>query len=115
MSALDISVSVGGGDGIRSYYEGKINELEVIVGEKERNLVRLEAQRNELNGTVQKTKKQQKSHLKIVPSLLFLCDGKAHSHLISFCSFPWCCCFCFICSPFFCCCLQAKSGVCVKN
>ena len=49
---MDIDVSTSGGDGIRSYYEGKINELEVIVGEKERNLTRLEAQRNELNGKV---------------------------------------------------------------
>ena len=51
-SPMDIDVSTSGGDGIRSYYEGKINELEVIVGEKERNLTRLEAQRNELNGKV---------------------------------------------------------------
>ena len=51
-SSMDIDVSTSGGDGIRSYYEGKINELEVIVGEKERNLTRLEAQRNELNGKV---------------------------------------------------------------
>ena len=52
LSATDVNVSTGGGDGIRSYYEAKINDLEVIVGEKERNLVRLEAQRNELNSKV---------------------------------------------------------------
>ena len=38
--------------GIQSYYHSKINELEVVVRNKERNLVRLEAQRNELNGKV---------------------------------------------------------------
>ena len=57
-SAMDIDVSTSGGDGIRSYYEGKINELEVIVGEKERNLVRLEAQRNELNSKVRKLREE---------------------------------------------------------
>ena len=57
MSSMDIEVTTGG-DGIRSYYEGKINELEVIVGEKERNLVRLEAQRNELNSKVRSLREE---------------------------------------------------------
>jgi hypothetical protein len=35
--------------GIYSYYQGKIEELEVIVRDKTQNLRRLEAQRNELN------------------------------------------------------------------
>ena len=52
LSSIDVKVSTTGGDGIRSYYEAKINDLEVIVGKKERNLVRLEAQRNELNSKV---------------------------------------------------------------
>jgi 26S proteasome regulatory subunit T6 len=41
-----------GGDGIYSYYQGKIEELEVIVRDKTQNLRRLEAQRNELNSKV---------------------------------------------------------------
>ena len=48
-----VATSNGGDNpGIESYYKSKINELEVIVGNKERNLVRLEAQRNELNNKV---------------------------------------------------------------
>lgn len=40
---------MGQGDGIYSYYQSKIEELEVVVREKTQNLRRLEAQRNELN------------------------------------------------------------------
>jgi 26S proteasome regulatory subunit T6 len=46
------AVASSSSPGIQSYYKSKINELEVVVGNKERNLVRLEAQRNELNGKV---------------------------------------------------------------
>lgn len=38
--------------GIESYYQSKIDELELIVREKAKNLARLTAQRNELNGRV---------------------------------------------------------------
>lgn len=37
------------GDGLSSFFEQKIAELQFIVSEKQRNLQRLEAQRNELN------------------------------------------------------------------
>lgn len=37
------------GSGLSSYYQQKILELQFIVSEKQRNLQRLEAQRNELN------------------------------------------------------------------
>lgn len=37
------------GSGLSAYYEQKISELQFIVSEKQRNLQRLEAQRNELN------------------------------------------------------------------
>ncbi|KAJ1616909.1 26S proteasome AAA-ATPase subunit RPT6a [Pavlovales sp. CCMP2436] len=43
---------MGEGDGIYSYYQSKIEELEVIVRDKTQNLRRLEAQRNELNSKV---------------------------------------------------------------
>ena len=39
-------------DGIRSYYLAKISQAEVAVQEKERDLARLQAQRNELNTRV---------------------------------------------------------------
>jgi len=36
-------------EGIKSYYQQKIEELEVIIREKEQNNRRLEAQRNDWN------------------------------------------------------------------
>ena len=39
-----------GRQGLRTYYENKIDELEVTLRERTENLKRLEAQRNELNG-----------------------------------------------------------------
>lgn len=38
-----------GKQGLYSYYQQKIEELEVILREKEQNVRRLEAQRNEWN------------------------------------------------------------------
>lgn len=38
-----------GGLGLKSYYRGKIEELEMLIKDKSHNLRRLEAQRNELN------------------------------------------------------------------
>lgn len=37
------------GEGFRSYYITKIEELQLVVAEKSQNLRRLQAQRNELN------------------------------------------------------------------
>ena len=45
-------------DGINAYYTAKINELEVIVRDKEKNVKRLEAQRNELNSRVRALKEE---------------------------------------------------------
>lgn len=39
----------GKGEGFRSYYVQKIEELQLTVNEKSQNLRRLQAQRNELN------------------------------------------------------------------
>ena len=41
--------SAAKGEGFRSYYIQKIEELQLIVNEKGQNLRRLQAQRNELN------------------------------------------------------------------
>ena len=38
-------------DGLRTYYKGKIEELELLIKDKGHNLRRLEAQRNELNAS----------------------------------------------------------------
>jgi 26S proteasome regulatory subunit T6 len=43
---------MGGSDGIGSYYQGKIDEYEIMVQDKTLNLRRLEAQRNDLNAKV---------------------------------------------------------------
>jgi len=40
------------GDGLKEYYKGKIEELEIAVRDKAHNLRRLEAQRNDLNTKV---------------------------------------------------------------
>ncbi|WIA36336.1 hypothetical protein OEZ86_007657 [Tetradesmus obliquus] len=40
------------GVGLRNYYKGKIEELELMIKDKSHNLRRLEAQRNELNTSV---------------------------------------------------------------
>jgi 26S proteasome regulatory subunit T6 len=37
------------GHGLRDYYRGKIQELEIAIRDKQHNLHRIEAQRNELN------------------------------------------------------------------
>jgi len=39
----------GTGAGLKDYYKGKIEELEIAVRDKAHNLRRLEAQRNDLN------------------------------------------------------------------
>ena len=39
------------GEGLRTYYKGKIEELELLIKDKGHNLRRLEAQRNELNAS----------------------------------------------------------------
>ena len=37
------------GEGLRAYYKAKIEELEIQIRDKQHNLRRMEAQRNELN------------------------------------------------------------------
>lgn len=38
--------------GVHSYYQGKIDEMELVVRDRTQNLERLKAQRNELNAKV---------------------------------------------------------------
>jgi len=45
---------MGGQDGLTTYYQGKIDEQEIILADKQQNLRRLEAQRNELNAKVRR-------------------------------------------------------------
>uniref|UniRef100_A0A182FCH3 26S proteasome regulatory subunit 8 n=2 Tax=Anopheles albimanus TaxID=7167 RepID=A0A182FCH3_ANOAL len=47
-----MEVDLPRGEGFRSYYVQKIEELQLIVAEKNQNLRRLQAQRNELNAKV---------------------------------------------------------------
>ncbi len=35
--------------GLKTYYQGKLDELELVLQDKQQNLRRLEAQRNDLN------------------------------------------------------------------
>jgi len=46
------------GDGITTYYRRKIDESEIVLHEKSRNLRRLEAQRNELNAQVRRLREE---------------------------------------------------------
>lgn len=49
LSLLQMEVDSPKGEGFRSYYITKIEELQLVVAEKSQNLRRLQAQRNELN------------------------------------------------------------------
>lgn len=46
---MEVDPSSSRGDGFKSYYTTKIEELLLVVAEKSMNLRRLQAQRNELN------------------------------------------------------------------
>lgn len=59
---MEVDPSSSRGDGFKSYYTTKIEELLLVVAEKSMNLRRLQAQRNELNA---------KGNLSIF--LLFIC------------------------------------------
>ena len=48
-AALDAAKTT---DGLTSYYETKIGELQIVVSDKVQNLRRLQAQRNQLNAKV---------------------------------------------------------------
>ena len=52
MSSVD--VQKGGGDGLSSYYQGKIDRVELVLHSKQADLRRLEAQRNDLNAKVRR-------------------------------------------------------------
>lgn len=53
MPAMNVDTAVGlHQEGIKPYYDGKIQTLKVVVSEKVKNLRRLEAMRNELNAKV---------------------------------------------------------------
>lgn len=59
---MDVDLAKPTGEGLRSYYIQKIEELQLIVAEKSQNLRRLQAQRNELNakgklGVIKKVEK----------------------------------------------------------
>lgn len=57
-----MDVDIPRGEGFRSYYITKIEELQLIVAEKSQNLRRLQAQRNELNAKG-KRKRQMYCHI----------------------------------------------------
>jgi len=46
------------GEGITSYYQGKIDSAQILLEDKTQNLRRLEAQRNELNANVRRLREE---------------------------------------------------------
>lgn len=44
------SATGGGGEGLRQYYQQRIQDLQLLVRQRDNDLQRLEAQRNDLNG-----------------------------------------------------------------
>jgi len=55
---MAVAVDKGGHPGIRSYYQSKIDELEIVTQDKGENLRRLEAQRNDLNAKVRRLREE---------------------------------------------------------
>ncbi|KAK4395295.1 26S proteasome regulatory subunitA [Sesamum angolense] len=49
---------VGGGEGLRQYYQQRIQDMQLLVRQKVHDLQRLEAQRNDLNGRVRSLKEE---------------------------------------------------------
>ncbi|KAK4481899.1 hypothetical protein RD792_012811 [Penstemon davidsonii] len=48
----------GGGEGLRQYYQQRIQDMQLLVRQKVHDLQRLEAQRNDLNGRVRSLKEE---------------------------------------------------------
>lgn len=74
-----MEVDQGKGEGFRSYYIQKIEELQLIVNEKGQNLRRLQAQRNELNAKGKKFPLSSSNNNKNIPLLQFECFGRNFS------------------------------------
>lgn len=74
---VDTEAAYQKGEGFRSYYIQKIEELQLIVAEKSQNLRRLQAQRNELNAKGKKRHKR-KAHIMFF-FLLFLYYNSAYA------------------------------------
>ncbi|KAH8308010.1 26S proteasome regulatory subunit 8 [Drosophila kikkawai] len=58
---IDVGLTGGDGDagaGFNSYFTQKISELQYIVSERQKNLLRLQAQRNELNSKVRSLREE---------------------------------------------------------
>lgn len=56
--SLNIAQAPNTSSGLGDYYRNKIADLQVLVSEKQQNLRRLEAQRNQLNGQVRSLKEE---------------------------------------------------------
>lgn len=68
---LQMEVDSSKGEGFRSYYITKIEELQLVVAEKSQNLRRLQAQRNELNA-----KGMFINYMKVIYfEVMFLCNS----------------------------------------
>lgn len=76
-----MDVDIPRGEGFRSYYITKIEELQLIVAEKSQNLRRLQAQRNELNA---KGNNEGSSYTKYcLPKHFFFLLKKKHSSYVT--------------------------------
>jgi hypothetical protein len=76
-------------EGIKSYYQAKIEECELVMNEKSQDLRRLEAQRNALNAKGKTISKQKKKKTSNNLNQLSPCDSSSLERRTSVIARTW--------------------------